>query len=562
MTKISIIIPVYNAEHTLDKCLESLCNQTLKDIEIICINDKSSDNSLEKLLEYSNADCRIKVINLEKNVGAGVARNIALDAAKGDYILFVDADDWIDLNACEELYNQISAYNNDFIIFDLINYYEETQTEKHDEYRLKPFKEIIQNKNIILRDLNFCFFTTTEVAYKIYNREFLNRNNIRFSEQRFCEDDIFFIKAVYYSNSVSILDKALYHYRRHNSSACYKLQNVVDDIFKAKLECLHFLEDTKCTNLIELFIPYFINSLFYWQSKYKNTANESYFNDKLYRILNDIFSKYNIKESKETNIGKVKKWYKNQNSIFSKFFDYLLKLLSIKLSDDKTHLIVHILYLVIKIKISNVLYKRVNRNYKQVIEKNINKLKNKKHLRVLFLSNEISKWGYDSLYNLFAKSDYFDPMIVVYPLFRTHNKLDNTAPTLEHQYNFFKNKGYNVSYAYKDGIYMDIKQFNPDIVFYQQQWDLPSSYKPQTVSEYALTCYCSYSYEILNDKENYTKDFHVYLFRYYTEHSLNNDRYIKYNKLAKMNCIVVGYPKLDQYNNEINREKKILERLK
>ena len=97
MNKVSIIVPVYNIEKYLAKCLDSLINQTLEDIEIICVNDGSTDNSAEILNEYAQKDCRIKIIN-QDNAGLSAARNTGINAANGEYIGYVDSDDWIDLN--------------------------------------------------------------------------------------------------------------------------------------------------------------------------------------------------------------------------------------------------------------------------------------------------------------------------------------------------------------------------------------------------------------------------------------------------------------------------------
>ena len=106
MPIISVIIPVYNSEKYLRKCLDSVINQTLKDLEIICVNDGSTDQSLEILNEYINVDNRITVIN-QDNLGAGAARNKGLEVAKGEYIHFLDADDWLEPNAYELVYHHV-----------------------------------------------------------------------------------------------------------------------------------------------------------------------------------------------------------------------------------------------------------------------------------------------------------------------------------------------------------------------------------------------------------------------------------------------------------------------
>ena len=111
MIKVSIIVPVYNTEKYLSRCLDSIINQTLKEIEIICINDGSTDKSFEILTEYAKKDKRIVIINFEQNHGVSFARNKALEIAKGHYIGFVDSDDYVDLKYYEELYSYSKNYD-------------------------------------------------------------------------------------------------------------------------------------------------------------------------------------------------------------------------------------------------------------------------------------------------------------------------------------------------------------------------------------------------------------------------------------------------------------------
>ena len=112
---ISIIVPVYNAEKFLTKCLDSIINQTYKNIEIICVDDDSSDKSSKILNEFAEKDKRIKVIH-KANEGVSLARNVGLESAKGNYILFVDSDDWIEQSTCEVAINKIIEENADIIM--------------------------------------------------------------------------------------------------------------------------------------------------------------------------------------------------------------------------------------------------------------------------------------------------------------------------------------------------------------------------------------------------------------------------------------------------------------
>ena len=115
--KISILVPVYNTEKFLNKCLDSLIYQTLKDIEIILVNDGSSDLSPVILDNYKNKDSRIKVITLEKNEGLARARYHGIKEASGKYLMFVDSDDYLELNACERAYEAIEKYKVDILHF-------------------------------------------------------------------------------------------------------------------------------------------------------------------------------------------------------------------------------------------------------------------------------------------------------------------------------------------------------------------------------------------------------------------------------------------------------------
>lgn len=114
MTKISAILPVYNVEQYIKDCLDSIINQTMDDIEIICVNDGSLDNSLQVLEEYAQKDARIKIISQE-NQGQGIARNNGLKIANGEYITFIDPDDWVDVDMFEKMYNSAKKFDSDFV---------------------------------------------------------------------------------------------------------------------------------------------------------------------------------------------------------------------------------------------------------------------------------------------------------------------------------------------------------------------------------------------------------------------------------------------------------------
>ena len=127
--KFSIIVPVYNVEKFLRESLDSIISQTLKDFEVICVNDGSTDNSLDILEEYAKNDSRFKIISQE-NQGQGIARNKAIDIAQGKYLLFVDPDDWIETNALEQIWNKAEATDANIVQFNYEIYNDLTQKRK------------------------------------------------------------------------------------------------------------------------------------------------------------------------------------------------------------------------------------------------------------------------------------------------------------------------------------------------------------------------------------------------------------------------------------------------
>ena len=211
MTKVSIVVPVYNVEKYLAKCLDSLINQTLKEIEIICINDGSRDNSLSILREYSSKDNRIIVIDKE-NEGQSVARNSGIEKASGEYLGFVDSDDWVDLDYFEKLYLAAKKYNSDIALATNVRI-GNGKTKKRLNIEKEEFVTSLQDKiDISHQAKNPC------PTNKIYRREMIEKNNIQWPEGVYCEDKLFTIQAIYYANGLVTVPAVNYYYFRNPSS--------------------------------------------------------------------------------------------------------------------------------------------------------------------------------------------------------------------------------------------------------------------------------------------------------------------------------------------------------
>lgn len=195
---------------------------------------------------------------------------------------------------------------------------------------------------------------------------------------------------------------------------------------------------------------------------------------------------------------------------------------------------------------SAIYHYKCRQNYENKI-KHIRQYPNEKKIKVLFLIRETSKWTYESLYRELEKSKEFEPMIAVSLLKDVIKGKDTTRNDLEISYEFFQTRGYNVVKAVKNNKYIDLKTFEPDIVFYDQPWLLPQIHSPFRVSNFALTAYCPYSFELLEYKKDYKNSFHYLLWCYFVDNELNLKRFETYSAKNVKNCQTLGYPKLDVY---------------
>lgn len=224
---ISIIVPVYNSELYLKKCLDSIISQTYKNIEIICIDDNSSDDSLRILREYEKKDQRIKVIQ-KANEGVSLARNVGLDVARGDYILFVDSDDWIDISTCEVALKKITEETADLVMW---SYIRERETESSKKqifdcdivFEGKNIQEKLHRRMIGIVDDELTNPENADalctVWGKLYCKSIISANHIRFYDIRKIgtyEDGLFNLEYLKYVQKAIFLNQYFYHYRRTN----------------------------------------------------------------------------------------------------------------------------------------------------------------------------------------------------------------------------------------------------------------------------------------------------------------------------------------------------------
>lgn len=218
MAKISIIIPVYNGERYIEKCLDSIKNQTFKDYEVLIINDGSKDNTKKLIEKYLN-DKRFKLFN-RTNHGIGASRNFGLDESSGEYICFIDSDDYVDKKYLEKLYNKILKENLDIVVCNYIELNEESNIEK--KVKIKAFDNTTIDKNPeLLLSINKSPWN------KIYRKSILE--NIKFPTDLKYEDTEFLCKALYNSKN-GYVDEYLNYYVIHTNSETTTMDKRVFDI--------------------------------------------------------------------------------------------------------------------------------------------------------------------------------------------------------------------------------------------------------------------------------------------------------------------------------------------
>ncbi len=256
MIKISVIVPVYNVERYLEQCLDSIVNQTLKDIEVICVNDGSTDSSPGIIEKFAQSNDFIKTIN-KKNGGYGSACNVGLDRARGEYIAIVEPDDFIKLDMYEKLCSRAEKYDADIVKSPFWMYFDD---ENNDEWmnKIRWAKDINPPSKIFgIEDYPVFFYHHPSIWSAVYKRSFLNKENIRFNEVKGAGwvDNPFNMKALLLAGRITWEPRAYYYYRQTNAQASSSLKDYNIPIDRT-LEMFDFIEKypEKYKKIAEYFI--------------------------------------------------------------------------------------------------------------------------------------------------------------------------------------------------------------------------------------------------------------------------------------------------------------------
>lgn len=317
--KISIIVPVYNTSKYLKKCLNSIIKQSLKAIEIICINDGSTDESLKILEEYTELDDRIKIIT-QTNKGLSSARNRGIEIARGEYILHIDSDDWIDKGYFEKVYLAAKENNADIVITDFYYSTLGRETYAKDNTLKKEIDKIECINNI------FLLAGKPTVWNKLIRTELYKKNKIRHPLNINLGEDLATIPLlIYNSNKIIKINEAYYHYVYNDNSITKEVK--LDKIFQL-LETLKinekFFKKEVNINIYELKIHHLSGWIFRHKELYKNKKYDVVLEEYLEAVKHCNLQKIKFKKLKI--YGKILKMINNREVLYFLFrIDYFRK---------------------------------------------------------------------------------------------------------------------------------------------------------------------------------------------------------------------------------------------
>lgn len=308
---VTVIIPVYNAEKDINRCLESIVNQDYKNIEVLLINDGSHDNSLNILKEYEKNYKYIKVID-QKNIGVARTRNNAVKIAKGKYIMFVDNDDYIDSNYISTYINEIEKEDYDIVIGGYIRITEDKKILKKEQLSNEPFSK----------------FVIMAPWAKIYKRDFIIKNNIKFLDYKIGEDVYFNINAYFNTDNIKITNYTGYYWFYNTKSVSNTKQksfsNSIDIIYLLdKITKLDKYKNNKINN-------YYFTRYYIWFLLFagKNSSPDKFYNE--YKKISTWLKKKQIRANSRL-LSKISKGDNLKNKMIVLIFRVIEKLHLVKL---------------------------------------------------------------------------------------------------------------------------------------------------------------------------------------------------------------------------------------
>ncbi len=324
--KVSVIIPVYNVEKYLEQCLDSVINQSLQEIEIICVNDGSPDNSLAILQRYAKNDGRINIVN-QKNQGISASRNNALEIARGEYVLFLDSDDWLDKDTCKELYNYAKKFDLDMIHFEGVNY--DMETDKYYEVPGLKITYVDDHNKIYSGEEVKTFINNIPISACLvfYKKSFIKRNGILFPKGLAFEDNYFLLKALNLVKRYGVVARQFYFRRKHPGQITANWHKLFGDYIQIMYKIKELYTELGLSNTPDygkVINRYCIGAV-YRLSTFDNLTKYKY-TKKLYDCIKEVASNVNLDASvlnfmknsdqREVYKSNLLNWYKSVTGNF------------------------------------------------------------------------------------------------------------------------------------------------------------------------------------------------------------------------------------------------------
>jgi len=291
--KISVVIPIYKVEKYLEKCVESVVNQTYKNLEIFLVDDGSPDNCPKMCEDWAKKDKRIKVIH-KQNGGLSDARNFGIEKATGDYIMFVDSDDYLDEKICETLLTLSLKYNAEISMCDGCDVYENNPNLNNNLTQNKKIEESVFNKEDLFKMLlknNIKYFMTAWA--KLYKIELFK--TLRYDKGRIHEDEFILHKLINLTNTLAYVNLPYYYYlQREGSIMQSKKEKSYIDTCDAYFDRMKFLVEN--TSLKKEVVRY---SLRFFKIKYIELSKIKNYKESKSKYLNCFKNFYNLADSKK-----------------------------------------------------------------------------------------------------------------------------------------------------------------------------------------------------------------------------------------------------------------------
>ena len=320
IAKISVIVPVYNTQIYLEQCLKSLESQTLKEIEIICVNDGSTDDSAKILSDFAAKDSRFKIIHQE-NKGQSAARNTGIGHASGEYIGFLDSDDWANPDMFEKLYTLAKTHDSDISMCSITVFNEKTGEHSGDDpyMSLRVFPNEFEHRSFSFEETYDYIFRICVVPWnKIYKADYIK--NFKFLEGLIFEDILFFLETFIDAKRVSIIKENLVNYRFFSETSCSSVSNnrKIPDLFIIFEHIEKLLKEKKLYPILGEYFQFFKKShLEYWYGRMSDDEYKTQYKKRLDKLYpNNVLGKIKTRFKEKRQLHKLNKLLKTKKVLF------------------------------------------------------------------------------------------------------------------------------------------------------------------------------------------------------------------------------------------------------